>query len=88
MTDQTPSPMPGTPLDGGIVVASVLFREADDEIPDDLETVLVLYPEQPFFGVGVVWTRDGYPWEVDEYPHRHLNIVPAVREYEQTGGDY
>lgn len=61
------------------VVASVVYDEEYTRA-----TVLLLYREPPFFGVGIVNTLTG---EFDDL-ERHMNIVPAVRQYEQSGGDY
>lgn len=100
-------PLPGNNLDGGIVIASVSYREANDNsIPiemrdvrhgDDLQTILLLNDEPPYYTVGTggwdslgVWRWD---WKQD-----HMNIVPAVNGdkdgtnhllgYIDAGGDY
>lgn len=79
--------MPGDTLGGGIVIASVNYREAgDNTIPehmrderhnDDLYTVLILNPETPYYTVGTgYWNQEQYfEWLHSE---NHANIVPAV----------
>ena len=88
-----PFPMPNDEIEDRIVVASVVY------IDDELATVLLLNPESPFFSVAhyaygdnplagrleVLSLDDG---DGGLMPATFLNIVPAVRAYEQWGGDY
>lgn len=97
-----PFPMPndtlfGTDEDGEIrrdpriVVASVQYRDE----PTMIALVLLLNRQSPFFTVAH-WYQEPSPAEYD-IPYRptgylhelgtHYNIVHAVREYEQSGGD-
>lgn len=72
-------PLPGQKVYGNTVVASVYDGDAAGGL------VLLLAPRAPFYLVA----------RLDLRPHgnltvlsEHPNIVPAVREYEQEGGDY
>lgn len=80
-------PLPGDEVYHRTVIASVYFT-------DEVVTLLLLAPavlRDPNF-------QHRYNYEVSQLalrPHgnltvlsEHLNIVPAVREYEQNGGDY
>lgn len=71
-------PLPNDVVYHQTVIASVYYD-------DDTATLLLLRKEKPFFEVA----------QLDLKPHgnlrilsEHDNIVPAVREYEQEGGDY
>lgn len=76
-----------------IVVASVTY--IDDE-RGDVVLVLLLNERKPFFTIGHYYITD-FPAEGD-LPARfagdfveiatHENIVPAVEDYVQNGGDY
>lgn len=87
-----PHPMPGDMIGAQRVIASVQYRDE----PTLIATVLLLNPASPFFTVAHYFMEDA-PAE-DEAPFNaagtlhelatELNIVPAVREYEQAGGDY
>lgn len=72
-------PMPGTRLDGGIVVASVYSGADDNEV-----LVILLLDAEPYYRVAE------FSLETGECLLRasHPNIVPAVREYIERGGDY
>lgn len=70
-------PMPNDKIGDFTVVASVYYT-------DEIATVLLLRRNAPFFTVGQVDLETGR-LTVGEY---HENIVPAVREYEDMGGDY
>jgi hypothetical protein len=70
-------PMPNDSLAGATVVASV-------EYTDDVALVLLLNPE-PFYFTVTLYRLDGGGFDVIG---TYENIVPAVREYEQNGGDY
>lgn len=72
-------PMPNDRLGDRTVVASVWYTE-DPEIA----TVLLLNPKAPFFTVAFYDLKNG---GIDPIITTE-NIVPAVREYEQSGGDY
>lgn len=77
-------PMPNDTLGGATVVASVIYSDDDSDDEDRLEvTVLLLENSPPFFAVGVwnVRTREF------DYYRSFVNIVDAVRDYEQCGGD-
>lgn len=98
-----PFPMPNdrlTPLGEvteRIVVASVEYRDE----PTMIALVLLLRPVSPFFEVAHFYMEDAPEEETPVYhvpiPARaegavhvlatHFNIVTAVREYEQSGGD-
>lgn len=86
MPNEPPLPMPNDEFDDGIVVASVW--QDDDAgtafIPCGL--ILLLRKEAPYFSVCDIEWRDGAWLIVNEEPH--VNIVPAVRAYEDAGGDY
>lgn len=83
-------PMPNDRLGDSTVVASVMYRD------DDIALVLLLNPAPPFFTVAHYYMYDT-PAEGsaparkagDLFVYgRALNIVPAVRMYEESGGDY
>lgn len=71
-------PMPNDKIGERTVIASTYYT-------DDIVTVLFLNPTVPFFTVAQVDLRNG---DLADWGSRHENIVPAVREYEQNGGDY
>lgn len=74
-------PMPGETLSREfVVVASVWYSE---EPP--VATVLLLASEAPFYRVAGVTVDADHTmlWYTD-----HANIVPAVRDYEDNGGDW
>jgi hypothetical protein len=87
-----PFPMPNDVIDGKTVVASVTY--IDDE-RGDLALVLLLEHESPFFTVAHYAMTDlaedentsGYAAGEIDVIGRFMNIVEAVREYEQSGGD-
>lgn len=71
-------PLPGDKVYHRTVIASVYYN-------DDIATLLVMECQPPYFAVA----------QLDLEPHgnltivsEHFNIVPAVRDYEQWGGDY
>ena len=80
-------PMPNMPCKGGMVVASTW-------ITDSRALILGLRPQPPFFFVQEFYVYD--PDDSDD--HRRAgdyvlhgiehNIVPAVKLYEDCGGDY
>lgn len=72
-----PIPMPNNKLAGATVVASVYLT-------DERALLLMLNENPPFFTVTEYSLGNGsfIPIATTE------NIVPAVREYEQNGGDY
>lgn len=72
-----PIPLPGEQVYHKTVVASVYYT-------DETATLLLIEKGAPYFSVA----------QLDLRPHgnlsilsEHENIVPAVREYEQAGGD-
>lgn len=77
--------LPNQKVDDAVVVASVIYN--DNDLPV-MWTVLLLYPEPPYFGVVMVEAHsDGQRYVIDR-AERELNIVPAVETYQQWGGDY
>jgi len=64
------------------VIASVWL--VDEPPRPAIALVLVLFPDSPFFGIGE------FNLDTDTLTiyRRHYNIVPAVEDYEQSGGDY
>jgi len=73
-------PLPGEQVYHKVVAASVYY--ADDGTD---ATLLLIENHEPYFSVA----------RLDLRPHgnltilsEHANIVPAVREYEQEGGEY
>jgi hypothetical protein len=90
-----PFPMPNDRIGGPhgpLVVASVEYRDE----PTYIATVLLLWPEAPYFEVAHFYQEDcpaegdipGRPAGRVLTISRHENIVPAVEEYQQMGGDY
>lgn len=92
-------PFPGDPFpDGVTVIASCPY--IDDE-RGELALVLLLETKPPYFTVAHYAVTDFDPkandvqpdgiayqeGEIDVLGHFH-NIVPAVQEYENSGGDY
>lgn len=94
-------PMPNDTLDERTVVASVSYI-ADER--GEVVLVLLLEPEAPYFTVAYYYVDDfdpnaseeaasmggGIPYKagtLDILGH-FMNIVPAIRQYEQSGGDY
>ena len=89
-------PMPNDLILAGFerytVVASVVFAMKDDLgfAGNDTFTVLLMSLESPFFRCAQLERHEsphGLTFKV-VFSHPHKNIVPAVREYEQSGGDY
>ena len=93
MTTTIPFPMPGTTVHDRTVVASVEY--IDDE-RGSIALVLLLNPEAPFYTVGhYALTEVKSGDTITDYAAGELdvigtfyNIVPAVEEYTQNGGDY
>lgn len=89
-----PFPMPNDRIgtNGPLVVASVEYRDE----PTYIATVLLLWPEMPFFEVAHYYLEDCPPeGDIEARPAgtvhqlaRVENIVPAVDWYQQAGGDY
>lgn len=78
-------PMPNEVLGESTVVASTWLSDGDDG--DMQAMVLTLNPTRPFYSVVQLASDDGTRWTVtatEDAP----NIVPAVRTYEDWGGDY
>lgn len=78
-------PMPGDTLLGRTVIASTYYT-------DEIALVLLLNDRPPFFTVAHYQVHDSHDPAYPAGSLTHLateyNIVPAVREYEQSGGDY
>jgi hypothetical protein len=74
--------MPNEELHGRTVVASVWLIDDPDRDPEVL--VLLLNPTAPFFSVATTNLYTGSLVILGS----HENIVPAVRQYEDEGGDY
>ena len=72
-------PMPGQVLGAQRVIASVFYT-------DEVATVLLLNGRQPYFAVAQV-NLEGDDYLLLGPMSFHDNIVHAVREYEQMGGD-
>lgn len=64
------------------VVASVVYN-ADGPI---IQTLLLLLPNSPYFQVAIYNPDEGMVRA--ELSERIENIVPAVEQYQQWGGDY
>ena len=82
-------PMPNDVINGSTVVASVEYRDE----PSLIALVLLLNKQAPYFTVAHYY-QEASP-DAPVYPRGHLlvhgdfeNIVPAVEEYTQQGGDY
>jgi hypothetical protein len=78
-------PMPGQKLDKSTVVASVVF---DDEHVPYRYTVVLLNRQPPYYTVQTVQDGGKGRAYVVEESYDYPNIVPAVRAYEQMGGDW
>ena len=82
-------PLPGDLVAGRPVIASVMFSDVqvEDTPPDRFDVLLLrLMPETPYFEVGV-WDCRAAGEPTPHHQARHENIVAAVRDYEQSGGD-
>lgn len=66
------------------VVASCWLRDGEPGDPSQSALVLLLNHKAPFFSVGEFSLDTGKVLIYDT----HSNIVPAVRSYEDNGGDY
>ncbi len=95
---QATFPLPNTAVtvddEQGIVVASVHYYDDDRGAA---YTLLLLFPESPYFAVAIAEPADATddfnrPGETETMVvtafERHHNIVPAVETYEQWGGGY
>jgi hypothetical protein len=81
---ETLGPLPNDVIGDQIVIASVIYRDSDAEGVEDIYLVLLLNKKPPYFIVAdITW-----PSKKILNLGKHYNIVPAVREYEQSGGDY
>lgn len=81
-------PLPNETIDGGIVIASVWGNDMPDEggIPVWAQ-LLLLMPESPYYRrIEITW-ENGDHWNVT-LRQSHENIVPATKDYENSGGDY
>jgi hypothetical protein len=75
--------LPGQKLDGGIVVASVIINEEDYD--DVIVMALLLMPTPgSHYRVVDVKENDREVLSRRDFP----NIVPAVEDYQENGGDY
>ena len=80
-------PLPNDEFRGRTVIASVWLRD-DNLVPPLTCLVLLLESRTPFFTVAELrWDDDTTEW-MPVWTTSHMNIVPAVREYENSGGDY
>lgn len=77
---------PGMTVDGRTVVASVILD--DRHAFETRWTVILLNAETPYFSIAEVLDRQDGTYVVAETETTHMNIVPAVAEYEQRGGDF
>jgi hypothetical protein len=96
-----PFPMPGMQLHGRTVIASVEYFADERGV---VALVLLLNQEAPYFTVAHYYqtsmaeetvkygdlteTIEARPAGFLHILGTHENIVPAVREYEDSGGDY
>lgn len=96
-------PLPNEQFDSEIVVASI-WQNDDAEFGPIFALLLTLAKEPPFFTVReITWENHIYhqddpdtctefchetPQWVTNHRESHPNIVPAVRAYENRGGDY
>lgn len=89
-------PLPGQLLDYRLIIASVVYT---DEDPEQVTwTLLLLRPQSPYFQVVMITVlpdiegravmRHGNRWRIDEENDPILNIVPAVDQYKEWGGDF
>ena len=74
-------PLPNDLINGGTVVASTVLH--DDDARPVTWVLLVLQRSAPFYEVIEV-DEHGQVTELGE----HANIVPAVEQYQDNGGDY
>lgn len=75
--------LPGQELDGGIVIASVYINDTDYDEPLVMALLLMPEPGRHYRLVDV--------WETSRRIALRMgfeNIVPAVAEYVERGGDY
>jgi hypothetical protein len=81
-------PLPNQQIAGLTVVASVWMND-DAEHGPIYGLLLLLRGTPPFFEIAeIVWTAQ-HGWRVNEGTRRlHYNIVPAVDDYKDSGGDY
>lgn len=80
MSDQI---LPGQQLDGGIVIASVVLNDTDYD--ETLVMALLLMPTPGrHYRLVEVWQES----RRITMRQAHENIVPAVKEYRDSGGDY
>lgn len=80
-------PLPGDVLSGKRVIASVIYREPDNEAEPIEYTLILLNEGPPFYTVGI-YKSEGFGGFTPVIESNFPNIVPAVREYEQMGGDF
>ena len=76
-------PMPNDKILGGTCIASTWYREADEELPNNRYTVVVLMPHKPFYKVAIV--EDQHDELVAEWTEIHENIVPAINGERPVG---
>jgi hypothetical protein len=76
-------PQPGQTLNGGRVVASVVYCDCE---PRYEVLVLRLLPEPPFYEVGTWDCRTAVPVPMGD-DVRFFNIVEATDHYQDCGGD-
>lgn len=75
------TPLPNDVIGDSIVVASVVYNE--DDYKEAIFLVLLLNKQPPFFTVATMY------WPSEEIIARenHFNIVHAIEEYKDSGGD-
>lgn len=79
---ETGFPMPGDVMRGAIVAASTYYT-------DDIVLVLLIEQGPPFFTVAHYHIHGEIPVTGSlQILDRQWNIVPAIRTYEESGGDY
>lgn len=78
--------LPGDTYKAMTVAASVIYSQ-DDAGDVTGWTLLLINPTMPYFTVAIVERNNGGEW-VMVYGKSHENIVPAVDDYKECGGDY
>lgn len=80
-------PFPNDRVLGGIVVASVVYRE--DNTGEPIEwAIILLMPEAPFYRVGTITPYGSASYRWQDGPRYYKNIGPASGGYFHLGGDY
>lgn len=72
-------PLPNDPAFGGIIIASVIYADGEDQDDGfDRYTVVVLMPESPYYRVMVYRDDTALGESVIEWEESHRNIVPTI----------